>query len=377
MAVAIAGDVVSVAPGVYTALGSGNRYTPAFNPARSGTPTQPIVFFGPRSGARAELRNASGSGPAMGTLNRTDIVLDGLAVDENFSPSVSDTGPLVVWGSERIKLRNIECTGKRLHREDNHTCLRLEATRDIEITDGRYTGTVEDGPPGQNTACVMAYDSTRVRFTGNEVRNCDVGMFIKGTHGPTYGLDAWTVSRNTFEGTWTAIHIGGLGSYSQTHGRSIISDNMILSTPRSGIGGWGIILRSYDSISPRAITIANNTVVAQEAGIVMMGGGGSSYSDIDVRDNLVISKIGLNYGFGPGRAGFTSNYNAVSGSTFGVYGTFYTDGGTRTTLSQWQSTMGLDRNSLALSLQLTSDYKLPAGSPALTGSSTGGVIGVR
>jgi hypothetical protein len=389
-AIAVAGDDVQVAGGTHVGTCTANRSTPAFRPASSGTAARPIRFF---TTGTATLRCASGTGPILGTVGNSYIVLDGFTADENLTESVSDTGPVTIWGSRFITLQNSTVRGKTISRMDNHTGIRLEGAQDIYILGNTITGVRETGGAGQNTACIMGYDSVRVTIEGNTIGGtaaadlCDVGIFPKGFHGGSSpGLDAWTIRRNRIQGRYAGLHIGGLGSLtpfgSTAFARSVISDNVITSSiPGNDGGGWGILLRSYDAISPRAITFANNTIVATNAAIIATSGpnpAGAGQTDLEFRDNILQGGvIALNFHWTGARPNVTSRNNLLWAPAIGATGFMYTDGAPRASLSQWRSLMGLDGNSLNFDPRLTTDYKLPAGSQALTGSSTGGAIGAR
>jgi hypothetical protein len=381
MAFATAGDTVDVAAGIHTTTCTSTRYMAAFRPTNSGTASAPIRFVGHGSDLRC-----TGSGPVLGTLNASYIELDGFLVDENRTPSVPDTGPVTIWGSRHITLRNSTVIGASISRMDNHTGVRIEGAQDIQILNNRILGVREIGGAGQNTACIMGYDSIRVTIDGNTIGQtdpqrpqdaCDVGIFPKGDHN-TIGLGGWIIRKNRVTGArWAALHVGGLKSGS-TYGRNFIEENLLT-------GQWGIVLRSYDLISPRAMTINNNTIVASDAGIIATGPppgippnpATAPYTDTQIRDNVIqASVVAINYHWSSPKSGFSSDYNLLWAPTVGASVTWYGDGAPRYTLSSWRSTMGLDTRSQNSDPRLT-DYKLPAGSPGLTGSSTGGVIGIR
>lgn len=375
LVIARAGDTVDVAAGVYSAPCTGNRYMPAFQPANSGTSvTQQIAFIG-RGGTTTELRCASGAGPVIGTYSRRWIVWDGFFVDESRSPSVSDTGPAVVWSSDWVTLRNLVIRGAAIARDDNHTGIRIEQSRDIAIDGNTITGIRETRSPSQNFAGIMGYDAIRVTVNGNTISDCDVAVFPKGDHNfAGYGLGEWRITGNRISAHRAGMQIGGLKS-GTGYGRSVISNNVIIGPGAAGLAG--IQLHAYDGISPRAIDIHHNTVTGFGAAVLATTpGGAQSQVDITIRDNVLVgATIAINIHWTGSRPTFASDYNLLWPAAVGSRGGWYTDGNTRDTLTQWRSATANDAHSISVDPALSSDFKLPSNSAGRTAGSSGGLIG--
>lgn len=373
LAIAVAGDEVSVAPGVYTTACTGSRHTPAFNPSNSGTSvTQQIAFRG-SGGTTTELRCASGAGAVFGTYGRRWVIWDGFYVNESRSPSVSDTGPVVVWASDWVTIKSSVIEGAAIAREDNHTGIRIEQSRDITIADNAITGIRHTSGASQNFAGVMGYDSIRVRVEDNTIGDSDVGVFPKGDHNLSgYGLGQWSITGNRITARRAGLQIGGLKTGSG-YGRSEISDNVI-----TGSGLAGIVMVAYDGISPRAIDIHHNTVTGFGAAILATTPGGSqSQVDIAIRNNVLVgSTVALNPHWTGSRSTWTEDYNLLW-PVAASRGGWYNDGNTRDSLAQWRSATNNGAHSIQVDPQLTSDYNLPGTHSARTAGSDAGLIGAR
>lgn len=374
LAIAVAGDNVSVAPGVYSTACTGSRYIPAFNPANSGSSETRQIAFRGGGGTTTELRCASGSGAVLGTHDRSWISWDGFYVNESRSPSVSDTGPVVIWASRNVTIKNSVIEGAQIAREDNHTGIRIEQARDIIIDGNAISGVRHSRSPSQNFAGIMGYDAIRVTVNNNTITDSDVGIFPKGDHNlGGYGLGEWRITGNRITALRAGIQIGGLKSGSD-YGRNVIAENLI-----TGKGDAGVVLVAYDGISPRAIDIVRNTVTGWDAAIVATTpGGDQSQVDVSIRDNVLAGRtVAINVHWTGSRSTFTSDYNLLWPAAVGSRGGWFTDGNTRDSLAKWRSATANDSHSIAVAPKLSPDFKLPGNHAGRTAGSNGGPVGAQ
>jgi len=136
---AIAGDVVLVTAGTYSAPGAGVRYTPAFNPANNGAPGNPITF---RAVGAVHLTLSSGTGPVFGAGDRSYITWDGFIADEH-DHAVYDGEPhlAVGWGADHIVIQNCVFIGQYLPEDGrNHSAIRFEGASSCLVRNNLFYG---------------------------------------------------------------------------------------------------------------------------------------------------------------------------------------------------------------------------------------------
>ena len=408
MAQAVAGNVVRVAPGIYTAPASGNRYTPAFNPVNSGTAEAPIVFVAEHVAVhaavaeRSELRNTStatdAGSPTFGTNGkRHDVIWDGFYVDEAHAHSSADTGPVVVWDSQRISLCRNVIRGEPTNRQDNHTGFRFEVATDSEaVANEVYDFRVADlgVAPGwnQNYAGIMAYETDRILVANNYFHDNGTDVFIKGWHdvGPTNS--GWIVRFNRFErARQISIQLAYVNPMPGGQ-RTVISNNLIVDAELAVFPHNG-----YDSDrAPSDFDFENNTIVNPKSAFLAVYSatvGHLGLMNANVRRNLVVGGP-LGYYFSEitgdslqlfkGR-GFDLNDNHFSGQP-NVASVGNPNGGQYATPAAFAT--GTTFNAPATGFErdgsqgdplfvnaAAGDYHLQAGSPARSAAIGGGAVG--
>lgn len=375
MADAQPGDVVVVSPGVYTATGTGTRYTPAWNPARSGSEDAPIVFCAEypavhNDSNRTELRHdgTDEGGPTFGTLERDWIVWDGFYVDEAMSASRPDTGPVGVWGSEHVTIARSVIQGATIERADNHNGIRLEFARHVRIVDNLITGVDDVEMRNRNHAAIMTYDSSFITIEHNEITDCHAGMYLKGDHADDGAPNgAYTVRFNHVHDV-RAHAITVLGIVPVGDAPSDISHNLL---ERAGVG---VLLNSVAADHPASVRLHHNTIVDTENGIFVNT---SNPSDFHITQNLIVGSpvfvtdtLSREDVLTMVGNGYLSDDNHAHDHDYWAFGD---------ALEVFQEWSGLGAESSTGDPLFVNpsmgDYHLGAGSPAATASSGGEAVG--
>jgi hypothetical protein len=352
-----AGDVVIVAAGVYSHNESGaSRNTPVLNPANSGSSGNPITFQ-VAPGARVELRSTTYGGPVIGSNGRNWIVWDGFYIDEANVNTVPDTGPVVIWASNNVTLRNLELRGKHATWSDNHNGVRIEAS-DRATLQNNLIYNFSMVQSGRNGSAIMTYTSTNVLIEGNTIHTSDGGIFVKGAN-----VGPFTIRRNLIYGIDSdGIVIGGLGT-AAGQGGAVITQNIVRDS------GSGVAFIGYDAYCPANVTVANNTLYRNTFGVFYKPST-AGYRNVRIYNNLISSSTVQVQG------------EDISDLTnIAMQHNFYHSGGTHGrlnytnySLSQWQSSLQRDNASPAartgdpLFVSASgNDFRLQSGSPARTG----------
>lgn len=347
------GDNVYVTEGMYTTGGniSGGRWDVALNPANSGTSDNPITFIGIGT---VEIRMAEGfSGPLIGANIRNYIVWDNFYIDDYYSNSVSDTGPVVFHETTGSKLSNSRIKGYTRF-IDNYNGIRIEATNGVIIENNEIWNIVGN----TNETAIMMYDTQNAVISHNYIRECGEGIYVKGDHAD----DGWPQQNNTIRYNWidtpttSGINIcAGNGSR--------IYQNVIKSTDQA------LRIQNCESPSSSNISIVNNTIVSTNVsgdyGIYY--GGTSQISNLIFHNNIFYGSYYEVIGLGSASVGDQSfEHNVYYG-----FDTFGSVEGLQRNFSTWQGTYEQDSASPAginqdpLFVDATY-YKLQEESPALS-----------
>ncbi|MBZ0071278.1 MAG: hypothetical protein K8I04_06085 [Gammaproteobacteria bacterium] len=356
-----AGDNVNVAAGTYgTSAATNSRLNPIYNPTNNGTANAPITI---RANGDVYLTASTGAQPIIGALSRSYIVWDGFILNETSISTTADTGPVTVWDSHHITIKNARIIGRVINWNDNHVGIRVERASNIILANNVISGFTDTG---MNAACIMTYDVANSIFEHNECFNAITGIFIKGDHPgdnlPQHGI---TLRNNYIHNVSNAIQFGGIGSAANLS-MSYVYRNLIVDATFGGV-----IFIGYDSVSPAKVTVANNTFHrvglsgGNEGAAILLRPGYNGYRDLTFRNNLVTnSSAGVaawDTAFNANISATTFSHNNYYSNTAGAYIAYRTY-----SLSGWQSTFNKDTVATsALNPQYVSstDFRLSSGSP--------------
>jgi parallel beta-helix repeat protein len=349
-----AGDVVSIAAGIYWETGDpeGRRFTVSLNPVNNGTATNPIVFRG--EGLVYIRLQAGYRGGMIGCDARNYIVWDNLQIDDYYGGSRSDTGPVVFTGHARhCQIINSDIKGhpgSYYHGYPtfggNYRGISLEPAHNIIIRNNR----IYQFRGGQNEAGVMAYDSNDNIIEHNEFFDNGQAIFIKGVH------PGQTQARNIIRYNLVRNNGGGIRVLGSEDAR--VYQNLVINNNNSGLwAGFSSSTRSQ---------FVNNTVVNSGRGLYVQG---SELVGVAFRGNIVANNTSAVFDWttgSPAQQDVAYDRNLYFNNQSHA---FYEGSGTYS-FTIWQSTFSLDLNSLQADPRFVdrsrNDFRLQSGSPALT-----------
>lgn len=311
MALAEAGHVVEVGPGVYAAPGGGGRFNPAFAPARSGTADAPIVFMAQHPANRLDdasplrtiLQSTPGGaeGPVLGVVGQDHVVLNGFFIDEADVLSTADTGPVVfvdTTGSRLEQCRLIGDADKPWDGGDNHNLVRMEHTGGCKILDNKMSG---DPDREHDMSCITLYDSEDYEIAHNEMFHINEGVYPKGDAAadhPPYPdlLNPGRIHHNLIYDVRKGFIIGGVKPRPGTAGFLDITQNVVHGIQPDGMA---LHIIAYDTISPSHLRVVNNTfhqvaTATSEACVYVAGGeaelvGGVAFTASLFQNNIFVA----------------------------------------------------------------------------------------
>jgi len=176
---AVAGDIVSIAAGTYSGVGTGDGADVYCNPVNSGTAGNPITF---RAVGTVTLIYSSSDGPYIGAVSRDYITWAGeFWIDEADCPSATSGGAFVI---RLLDATNIIFDGLRIIADptvlpaDNHVGIFMSTSEAVEIRNCTISG-----------------------FSNDEANNVENASGIE-----IYTTGNIIIEHNTFFGNGSAIH---------------------------------------------------------------------------------------------------------------------------------------------------------------------------
>lgn len=246
-----AGDTVTIAAGAYTTTGVGNRYTPAFNPANSGTSGNPITFV---ASSGVTISYTSGTGPVIGSYQRDYITWRGFNLDEATTPAASDTGLVVVWEATGcvIEYNTLDGNGDpSFGTGELHNAVRVNAGGSTTVRHN-VMHDVRGTSAGANASCVLLDQSAGGTVENNTCYDSDGGIFIKRNYNAE---GAWTFRKNYIHDTAYGIRADQLTDTTPQY-ETLIYQNLLVNVTNGAFQS-----NHYETYETYDLTIVNNTVV--------------------------------------------------------------------------------------------------------------------
>lgn len=367
---AAAGDTVIVAAGTYSAAGTATRFLSPFNPANSGTNGSPITIrCGTANGCTAAL--SLSEGPTIGCRSRNYIVWDDWIVNGTVSPSTSDTGHVDFYDATGCELLNSTIQGDTNHPntgQGNYNGVRLEATTSIRIAGNEIYDIAEEGVYGGNQACIMTYDADSSVIELNDLHDCGVGVYLKGTHDTPGESQANNVIRlnRVYDVRADGIEIGS------AQGGSVYQNTVSCGTgSTSGIRIQSWAATTNIAASPHDFDIYNNGVIGCDDGMTYASQDNSTayWSAIRVYNNIFMNGDYGVHSTGPTSVGDTDHQHNI----YHQFATAVANFGSNLNLAGWQALSQDDTAPAGITSDPTitsetaetEDWHLVGGSPAI------------
>lgn len=252
---AVAGDTVYFLSGRYNLVDNATDYkTPALNPNRSGTVTQPIVFRSLHP-LGANFHGLGGSPTActstlIGANSRDHIVWEGFlltAVDWSGTKSIYATARF--QNAEGCAIKNCKLAGGIHHQggATNKAGVFFEHARDLLIENNVFHGYLE-ADDNENNGAVFGYDSDHIYIKNNEIHGSTIGIRLKDN------VDDSVVSYNYIYENHRGIYISNTNTDGACE-RNILHDNLISNNRYVGVD-----VPSNGIYRANDLVIHNNTI---------------------------------------------------------------------------------------------------------------------
>jgi hypothetical protein len=405
MTLAVAGNVVGFLPGVGVPMPStSNDNLPTFRPQNSGTATNRIVFVtrfaavalpnvatnanrtqlrhnGTRAVSTGPSETGTGS-PMYGSYQTDYITFDGFFVDMVQAQPKADSGVIRVENARGVHFRNFEIKGTRTNLNSNPVIYRPQNAVDTVLSNFRaydFSNDTSNSNTPQRGLFSDQYGDQNFLIEHFEIRNTERGIFLKGTaNGGTtfnYGRIRYGIVSGVFECfRFNDLHASNLTTVEYNVCHDVIA------------GGTGSGLSLSSETTPVRNLLVHHVTVArmQSQGLINGGiyGKNAIGANVTIRDNIIDLDNGPNghaIAFGeirtlPGVLNNNAYYK--NGGTV----TFAYNGAQQNSLAAWRSATGKDANTQVLSStpfvnRAGGDFRVAAGHPAMTASSTGGQLG--
>ena len=391
LARATAGNNVRVWLGIYLGPQTGNRFIPSFAPANSGTVSNPLIFFAPYPAATnygspslyTEVRKIGVAGgtncPVLGVTNKNYVIFDGFYADEDYNYAAPNGGIFLLQLTTGPALRRVairRSTGASYPAGYNGNAIYLEATIDAVITDSLLSGHATSQGNIHNDSNNEIYNSANYLVENNTFDGHNVGFFCKENDAGSPYVTSGTVRYNRFLNGRRHIEI-------QQGVTNVVHNNLLYSMSQSGDSA--IVMDAGPNRGNEDLNFHHNTIVINSTNTGFQIEPTIFIVTSDFKDNIIYGSAGatgymiqsvgasVNWSW----ADWTMNYNNYyNGGTL----TFVDDdGSTVSGIANWRTTSGEDANTITTDPQFVDaanfNFKLNAGSPALTASSTGGPVG--
>jgi hypothetical protein len=361
MSNAVADDIVYFRGGTYNveASCSGSWEYIAMKPTHGGTAGHPITFIAyPGETPIVTPCTASPKSPAFGARDVDYIIWDGFS--GTMIDGAGEIWYFLYWNSNNSIVRNMTFLGQQTH-SDYHNCapISIVYSSDVEVYNNnlRCVG----GSTVTNSACIWLFTAVKTLIHQNTMHD--------GGHGVMQKLGA-NIDNEIYKNFIYNMTSDGVMLNEQASGGSgnKVYQNVLVNVSNNAINVYpGGVGSNYQT----NYQIYNNTIYGSGTGIQV--------SDM-ARNNQIWNNI-----ISGSSQPFLRYYSGDSLPSYSDYNDFYGSGywnlnwtNNYNSLSAWRTATSLDTNSITTNPNFVnaggsnpSDYKLVAGSPALTGGRGG------
>jgi len=401
---AVAGDVVGILPGISVRLPStGSSRVPAFQPSNSGTADRRIVYVTKHAAValtgvetnplRTELRHDGGApyitaggvgagtgAPMYGSNGRNYITFDGFYVDMVQAYMREDSGVIRPESARGIHFKNFVIKGATLTVASNAVIYRPHAAIDTVLSNFRVYDFINN-PTGsatpQGALFSDQYGDQNFLIEHFEIRNTQRGIFLKGTAPAGGAFNYGTIRYGIVSDVSSCYQFNDLDSGNTT----TLQYSLCYNTAQGG----GVVMSS--ETSPARNLIIDHVTVAKVDAVSINTEGGIITRNNGIGSNVIITN------------NLVDNNNGTFGHAVSLRATlpaamnnnaYYKNGGTESyvynnaqynSINSWLAALGgRDANSQELSSspfmdRANNNFRIIAGHPAKTASSTGGELG--
>jgi hypothetical protein len=402
-ALPVAGDVVGVMPGVSVVIpvSSSNRI-PAFDVRASGTSDTNRIIYVTKYAAiglpnvdtnplRTQLRhsgtgvaaagnNETGTGSSIyGSYWRSYVTFDGFYIDMAQAEPAADSGVIRVENAVGVHFRNFVIKGTNTNMQSNPIIYRPQDAVGTVLSNFRvydfYNDTTGSNVP-QAALFSDQYGDRNFLMENFDIRNTQRGIFLKGTAGSSFNYG--TIRNGIVSQVESCYQFNDLDPNNLT-----TLENSLCYDVTSGAG-----IKISSETSPGRNLLIHHVTVARvnssspnTAGCIYSRANGIT-TNVTIRDILCDINNGT-YGHGvdfseisglPSLMNFNAYYKNGSNLTWAYNGV------QQNSISSWRTATNRDANSQVLTSspfvnRAAGDFRISAGHPAKTMSSTGGEIG--
>ncbi|MEQ1794890.1 MAG: right-handed parallel beta-helix repeat-containing protein [Nitrospira sp.] len=368
-----AGDVVRIAAGTYSTAGTDNRFDPAYNPANSGTPGNPIIF---QAQGAVTLTLSSSRGPVIGANAKNYIMWKGFTINEVNATTHADTGSVTILSSTGSSVENLILDGNGdPGYGDNHPGIRIEHSVGITARNNMVRNYRTSGVNQVNGAGIQVYNSKGLTIEHNEIYNSGSGIFLKaiGFNGDTATPSEYSDMQDVIR--YNLIHdvAHGLVHHRHYHSSSTIYvlwyQNIVRDATLGGITLWG-----FPGDGPSNSRFINNTVDGAVNGIYLKAETLTNNWNNLIQNNLITRSANYSVFNEPatGAASFELDRVTFAENWYWTFPVLLVDSSGNKTLPQLQSTYpgqevgGTSGVNPSYVNAGGNDFHLSIGSPALT-----------
>jgi hypothetical protein len=377
----VAGECLGVAPGLSSGAVNSERWEPIFAPTNSGTLANPIrirakypaVYNRSSPALLSEIRISNpqalgGNSAVLGVRPGTNHVhFSGFYVNQGDSPPRPSNGNfLIAYSTTGIWFEDCWLVQVITSQLDNYDSFYCEGATNLVIRNNHVQGGYGTG--NHNASTMTLYGCTNILVEFNTFSAVNNGIFVKGSHNGAY--NSGTVRYNKSTGAYQSlleIAEVSVGSPVLAYQNLSIRDGQGIVFDDSGKG-------CSDSQA------YSNTIVSPVRDAMRADGG--ALTSMACRDNLIAfltatSSSAVNYQSrstsGTSPLDYNHYFRSNGNSLFGQNGQSYSS------LGAWRTATSKEASSTEGNPLFTNsandDYTLQVGSPARTGSSTGGARG--